>query len=68
MNSQDLDTDDLINLLKGIGIPYGGIEGLTIYSGNQWNEDWVWDEKALRLKTKEELWRLYLSRKQYDAL
>ena len=64
MNSQDLDTDDLINLFQGVDIPYGGIEGLTRFSGNQWNEAWEWDEQALRLKTKEELWQLYLSRKQ----
>ena len=40
-------------------IPLGGIEGLTIFCGDQWNPDWRWDRKAIeRLtpKEKSELW------------
>jgi len=62
-----LDTNDLLNLLKGIGPPYGGINGLTEFSGNQWNEAWKWDEAALRKGDDAWLWRLYLALKHGEA-
>lgn len=54
-----LDRDDLYNLLDGIGVPHGGIEGLSVFSGNQWNEGWEWDRRALQGLTDPMLWIMY---------
>lgn len=48
-------------IVGGCGIPMGGInEHLTPFTGNQWNEDWSWNRKALEEMDMENLEELYL--------
>lgn len=39
-----MDKRDLINAIRGIGVPYGGLpeewKDYFEFSGNQWNESW----------------------------
>ncbi len=62
-----VDKEDIINLLKGIGVPYGGIPGLSRYTGCQWNEDWEWDLDVLRGMSEAELLDLYCCLKEVES-
>lgn len=54
----DLDRTDVVNLLKGIKPSYGG-NVLTRFSGDQWNEDWEWDESLMADIPLKDLLELY---------
>ena len=54
----DLTRDDLIALIRSTSPPYGGDE-LSVFCGNQWNEDWCWDFSKFESFTDERLWNFY---------
>jgi hypothetical protein len=55
----NLDRAAIIHLLKGIGPPYGGLDPLTRFTGNQHNEEWSWVDSELERHTDHYLWNLY---------
>jgi len=59
-----LEKKDLVNMIRGGKMPYGGYgewpdKMLTTFTGNQWNEDWEWNELALLELSDGELAELY---------
>lgn len=55
----------LIDAIMGLLPPQGGIEGLTVFSGNQWNEGWKWNRDVLKGMPADQLERLYFQVKDY---
>jgi len=57
----DLDRKDILNLLKGIGVPPGPskFDNLITFTGNQHNESWKWEKEQLDRMSKNELIILY---------
>jgi len=55
-----LDKHDLINLVKGEGVPYGGVPELARFTGCQWNDSWKWSEDRLRQMDDVDLLNLYI--------
>ena len=65
----ELSKDDLITLVKtthpkSLQQAYD-LEniGLMRFSGNQWNENWDWNDKELNKMSEEQLFNLYLKYK-----
>ena len=48
---------DIINMIRGVDPPRD--HEYSIFTGNQWNEDWEWDRDKLNELTAPELYAFY---------
>ena len=65
----NLDRQDLISLVNSVSpsadecIKLQGLKYME-FTGNQWNEDWEWNQEFLKSINEEELYKLYCQFKE----
>lgn len=52
-------SEDLHRLIRSVKPPYGG-NHMSVFTGNQWNEDWSWKPDAFKDFTDVQLWNFYI--------